>query len=69
MIDIYKYKDVDRIKLTDIDDKIWIGNIEGINDVEDEDEELGLKEDSVTLWIDGKPVTFGISEIKKIEVI
>ena len=69
MIDIYKYKDAEKLKIIDIDNKTYIGYLVTINDVEDEDEDYGLKENSITLGIQKRPVTFPVSEIKSIEIL
>lgn len=69
MINIYDYKDDDRLRIHAIDKKIYEGNIVSLNDAEDEDEDYGLKEDSITIAIGNRPVTFPVSEIEKITVV
>ena len=69
MINIYDYKDSERLRIYATDDKIYEGDMVSLNDAEDEDEDYGLKEDSITIAIGNRPVTFPISEIKKITVV
>ena len=69
MIDIYKYKDAKEIEITDIDDEIFVGTLVSVNDVEDEDKDFGLEENSITIAVDRRPITFPVSEIKSIRVI
>ena len=69
MIDIYRYKDSDKLSLTDIDGETFIGSLISVNDVEDEDEDFGLKENSITLAVNNRPITFPVSEIKKIKIV
>lgn len=67
MINIYDYKDSERIRIYATDKKIYEGDVVSLNDAEDEDEDYGLKEDSITIAIGSRPVTFPISEIASIE--
>ncbi len=69
MIDIYKYKDAKGIEITDIDDEIFVGTVVSVNDVDDEDEDIRLEENSVTIAVDRRPITFPVSEIKTIGII
>lgn len=69
MIDIYKYKDANEIEIVDIDNEAFVGTLISVNDVEDEDEDVGLKENSVTVAVDRRPITFPVSEIKSIKII
>ena len=69
MINIYKYKDADKLLLTDIENEKYEGKLISINDVDDEDVDYGLEENSITLAVDSRPITFPVSEIKKIEIL
>ena len=69
MINIYEYKDAEFLKITTIDNQIFIGSLVTINDVADEYEDVGLNENSITLAIEKRPITFPVSEIKSIEII
>lgn len=69
MIDIYKYKDAEKLEITDIDNEVFVGSLVSVNDVADEDEDLGLNENSITLAVNKRPVTFPVSEIKSIKII
>ncbi len=69
MINVWDYKDAKRLKILDDEGNYWIGNLGDVNDVGDEDPEYGLKEDSLTLWIQGRPITIAQSEIKSVEIL
>ena len=69
MINIYDYKDAERLRIYATDSKIYEGSLVSLNDAEDEDEDFGLKEDSLTIAIGNRPITFPISEIEKVETV
>lgn len=70
MINVWDYQNAKRIKIICDDGQIFSGSVCIINDVEDEDEDYGLGEDSITLWVnDIQPMTFVQSEIVAIEVL
>lgn len=68
MIDLWKYQDVNTIKITDIDDNEYTGNV---IDVTDSEEYMNddIKEDGITIASAGKHIEFMQSEIKSIEII
>ena len=53
----------DKIEIVDIDGQIFQGTVSSINAVEDEDEDYGIKEDSITVATAKGLITFGQSEI------
>lgn len=69
MINVWNYKDAKKIKLIDIDNQIFTGNVYDINDAEDESEDYGFNEDSICLNINGNLVDIRQSEIKSIEIL
>lgn len=69
MIDIYKYKDANNIEIVDIDNKTFVGTLISVNAVEDEDEDVGLTENSLTIAVEKRPITFPVSEIKSIRIV
>lgn len=69
MINIYKYKDADKLRITAVNNEIYEGLLVSVNDAEDEDEDYGLKENSITIAVEGAPITFTVSDIKNIDIV
>lgn len=69
MINIWDYSDADVVRITGSDGSIYLGHIEDVTSVEDEDEDVGLKEDSITIADGAKGVVLVQSEIASIEVL
>lgn len=68
MIDIWKYKDLNKIILTDVNNTSYKGQIVELIDA-DEKSDLEEQEDSIVLAVEGKQIEFLQSEIKAIQVI
>jgi hypothetical protein len=69
MINIWEYQGAKRISLVSVDGQTLVGTLVAINCVEDEADEYGFNEDSLTLWVKGQPISIMQSEIAKIEVL
>lgn len=63
MIDIWKFHDSDKIKLTDTDGNVYIGNVVIVDDAE----ETGDPEDGITIYVEGRYLGFLQSEIAEIQ--
>jgi hypothetical protein len=73
MINLWEYKDANKIKLIDVDDEEFVGYVDEITDSEeymyDDEEDPKNFEDGITLKIGESLVEFMQSEIKSIEII
>ena len=68
MINLWKYQEAKKVKLTDVDDEVFVGMVLDVTDSSEyADEEI--EEDGITLDIDGRHVEFMQSEVKEIEII
>lgn len=68
MINIWKYQEAAQIKIIDIDNQEFIGNVIDVTDSEEYADE-SIKEDGITISVDGTHIEFMQSEIKSIEVL
>ena len=68
MIDLWKYQEAKKIKLTDVDDEVFVGTVLDVTDSSEyADEEID--EDGITIDIDGRHIEFMQSEVKEIEIL
>ena len=68
MINLWQYQDAIKIRITDIDEQEFIGNVVDITDAgEYADEEI--QENGITISLNGNHIEFMQSEIKSIEII
>lgn len=68
MINLWQYQDANKIKVTDIDEQEFIGNVIDVTDAgEYADEEI--QENGITISINGNHLEFMQSEIKSIQII
>lgn len=65
MVNIWEFANTKKVKITDIDDKKFIGDIVAIFDKEETYDD----EDSIDISVNGGIIGFMQSEIKNIEVI
>lgn len=68
MIKLWDYKDAKKVKIVDVDDFEFIGNVIDITDSEEYADE-DITETGITISFDGNHVEFMESEIKSIEII
>jgi len=68
MINLWKYQDAKRIKLTDIDGQEFVGRIVDITDAGEYADE-DIQENGITISANGAHIEFMQSEIKSIEII
>lgn len=68
MINLWDYKDAQKVKIVDVDDFEFIGNVIDITDSEEYADE-DITETGITISFDGNHVEFMESEIKSIEII
>lgn len=68
MINLWKYQDAKKIRIVDIDDDEFIGNVIDVTDAGEYADE-SITETGITISFDGKHVEFMQSEIKSIEII
>lgn len=66
MVNIWDYQNANKIKLTDISGKEWVGYVIVLTDQEEDEE---ATEDSITIRVDGDYIGFYESEITSIEVL
>ncbi len=66
MVNIWDYQNANKIKLTDISGKEWVGYVIDLTDQEEDEE---ATEDSITIRVDGDYIGFYESEITSIEVL
>lgn len=66
MIRLGEFEYCGKVKLTDVDGKVYVGEAMEITDAEDRSD-LEEQEDGITLEIDGMYIEFLISEITSIE--
>lgn len=68
MINLWKYQEAKKIKLTDVDDEVFVGTVLDVTDSSEyADEEID--EDGITIDIDGRHIEFMQSEVKEIEIL
>lgn len=68
MINLWKYQEANKIKIIDIDNQEFTGNVVDVTDSEEYADE-NIKEDGITIAVDGTHIEFMQSEIKSIEVV
>lgn len=68
MINLWDYQDAQKVKIVDVDDFEFIGNVIDVTD-SDEYADENIKESGITISFDGNHVEFMESEIKSIEII
>ena len=68
MINLWKYQDVKTVKIIDIDDDEFIGEVIDVTDSEEYADD-NITETGITISFDGNHVEFMQSEIKSIEII
>ena len=68
LINIWKYQDADKVIITDIDNKMYIGNVVEVIDAE-EKSDIEKSEDSIVIDISGTHIEFLQSEIKVISSV
>lgn len=70
MINIWNYKDVNKIRIIDVEDKVFEGKIIDLTDVEEQSKDYGYDEDSITIVTsDNKYIEFPQSDIKKVVIL
>ena len=69
MINIWDYQDATKVTVVDTEGRVFTGNIIELTEAEEESEDYGFGEDSISIYLDGKVVCIPQSEIKSIEVI
>lgn len=65
MINVWDYQEANRVRLVDIDNDEFTGNVIDVTDAEEFMD--GTTEDTLTIEVDGKHIEFLQSEIKAIE--
>lgn len=68
MINLWKYQDAKKIRIIDIDNQEFTGNVVDITDSEEYADE-NINEVGITISMDGNHIEFMQSEIKSIEVV
>lgn len=66
MVNIWDYRNANKVKLVDISGKEWVGYVIDLTDQEEDEE---ATEDSITIRVDGDYIGFYESEITSIEVL
>lgn len=69
MINVWDYQHANRIKITDIDGQVFTGKVVEVTDVEDESPDYGFGEDSITIEVEGREISFPQSEILGIDIL
>ena len=68
MINLWNFADARRVKITDVDDNIFEGNVVEITD-SDERSDLEPEEDCITIATDKGNIQFENTEILKIDIL
>ena len=68
MINIWRYADANRIRLTDVDGNVYEGDVSCLTEV-GERSDLEEQEDGITIWTGGRLIEFMQSEIASIEAL
>lgn len=68
LINLWNFADARRVKITDVDDNIFEGNVVEITD-SDERSDLEPEEDCITIATDKGNIQFENTEILKIDIL
>lgn len=66
MVNLYKYEYCGKVKITDIDGRIFIGEAQEVTD-EGDRSDLEKQEDGLTISSNGQLIEFYVSDIMSIE--
>lgn len=67
-INLWRYQEAKKIKITDINDQEFVGNVVDVTDAE-ENMDDSVKEDAITVSVNKAHIEFMQSEIKSIEAL